>query len=473
MSTAVAEIAEKVSPQGGSKLANFRLIPRIETYPAIVSFAQTVPGKLVLLAVFGAGLSLYHEHWRQVILCLALMTFMARSRRLLLTLATVAFVFATHRNSGALTEATIAAVLVLGSFLFWCATRWPRSWFGRRPILSLLSGFTVVIVIASRIPAGSKVYSLVWIFVEFLTMYIWFIGYSLLDRSSADRDPVTLQVGTYRPFWGSTHTPYPKGAAYLRRIEARDAQQLAITQLKGLKLLAWSAIIALFYTQFKRLFHDFLSIPSLAQALDLSVKGTPLPWHLCWASVILSFFENIMAISILGHRIIACCRMAGFNALRNTYRPLSSVTVAEFFNRYYFYFKELLVDFFFYPVFFKYFKRRRNLRLTAAIFAAACFGNAFFHFTHDWRLIQGLGFWRALAGFQVYIFYSIVLATAISVSQFRHRRPAHTGFLRQRLVPVSCVVFFYCLLNVFDSTERSHSLLEHFRFLGHLFYLNF
>jgi hypothetical protein len=238
-------------------------------------------------------------------------------------------------------------------------------------------------------------------------------------------------------------------------------------------LLAWSAIIAFFYMEFKRFFHDFLSIPSLAQALDLSAKRMPLAWHLCWASLILSFFESLMAISILGHRIIACCRMAGFNALRNTYRPLSSATVAEFFNRYYFYFKELLVDFFFYPVFFKYFKRHRKLRLIVAVFAAACFGNAFFHFTRDWRLIQELGVWRALAGFQVYIFYSVALATAITVSQLRHRRPSPAGFLRRRLVPISCVMFFFCLLEVFGSTERNHTLIEHFRFLGHLFYLNF
>ena len=36
--------------------------------------------------------------------------------------------------------------------------------------------------------------------------------------------------------------------------------------------------------------------------------------------------------------MIACVRMAGFRALRNTYRPLESRTVAEFWNRYAFYF---------------------------------------------------------------------------------------------------------------------------------------
>ncbi|MGB7136169.1 MAG: hypothetical protein WBD46_12815, partial [Acidobacteriaceae bacterium] len=39
--------------------ADFRLIPRIETWPAVVSFAQTAPGKIVLLALFGLGMRFF------------------------------------------------------------------------------------------------------------------------------------------------------------------------------------------------------------------------------------------------------------------------------------------------------------------------------------------------------------------------------------------------------------------------------
>jgi hypothetical protein len=186
-----------------------------------------------------------------------------------------------------------------------------------------------------------------------------------------------------------------------------------------------------------------------------SVQHAADPWYVCWASLLSEFFEEIITISIWGHRFIACCRMAGFNALRNTYRPLSSRTIAEFWNRYYFYFKELMVDIFFYPVFLNFFKKRKKLRIAVATFAAAGFGNAFYHFIRDLKYIADLGLWRALAAYHVYIFYCLVLASAITISQMRRRGPAPSGFLRGRVLPAFCVVLFYCVLHVFDYTERS------------------
>ena len=124
--------------------------------------------------------------------------------------------------------------------------------------------------------------------------------------------------------------------------------------------------------------------------------------------------------------------MAGFNALRNTYRPLSSTTIMEFFNRFYYYFKELLVDFFFYPAFLRYWKGHRRLRLVFATFAAAFFGNSFYHLTRDWEIIRDQGLWQAIASYQVLFFYNAFLATALSVSQLRKRGPKPGGFVRGR-----------------------------------------
>jgi hypothetical protein len=216
----------------------------------------------------------------------------------------------------------------------------------------------------------------------------------------------------------------------------------------------------------------YLHVPQFSEALRLSANRTPLPWYNCWASILVAFFGSIISVSVLGHRFIACCRMAGFNALRNTYRPLSSRTLAEFFNRYYFYFKELLVDVFFYPFFLRYFKKQPKLRLVGAIFAAAGFGNAFYHFVRDLGFIQKFGLRGALVRYQVYLFYCFLLAAAISISQLRHRKPAPSGFIRGQLWPSFLVLLFFCLLDVFGSTDRNYPLTVYFRFIGHLFNLN-
>jgi hypothetical protein len=175
----------------------------------------------------------------------------------------------------------------------------------------------------------------------------------------------------------------------------------------------------------------------------------------------------------MGHRIIGTCRMAGFNALRNTYRPLSSTTITEFFNRFYYYFKELLVDFFFYPTFLRYFKKHKRLRMIFATFAAAFFGNSFYHLTRDWQLFRDDGIWKTLVNYQVLFFYNAFLATGLCISQSRKRGPKPAGWLRARLLPALGVGLFYCILNVFDADEKMFPLIEHLRYLANLFFIHF
>src|SRR5208283_4915224 len=120
----------------------------------------------------------------------------------------------------------------------------------------------------------------VWDFTSSLSVYIWFICYSLLDRSSPSRDPFSLQLGSYRPFWGSSNTPFVKGAAYLRRIEAHNPEQLAVSQLKGIKLLAWSVILDLFLRKaFWPVVYGYLGIPVFSQLFDLNVQRASFPWY--------------------------------------------------------------------------------------------------------------------------------------------------------------------------------------------------
>jgi D-alanyl-lipoteichoic acid acyltransferase DltB (MBOAT superfamily) len=168
----------------------------------------------------------------------------------------------------------------------------------------------------------------------------------------------------------------------------------------------------------------------------------------------------------MGHFIIGICRMAGFNALRNTYRPLASTTIADFYNRVYYYFKELLVDFFFYPTYFRYFKDRPRLRLFFATLAAAGFGNLLYHILASIGAVSQIGLWRLIVGFHVYAIYAMILGLAIGISQIRSmgRPPA-----KSRLVSTLGVVFFYCLIMVLDSRNPNWSIADYGSFLVNLF----
>jgi hypothetical protein len=472
LSTQIATTSDAFPSRIPSWLANFRIIPRIETYPFVTSFAQKFVGKLSILALFALGLRFGTPDWIPLSLCLAMITFVPVRRRILVTVATLVFTFVVPWHNylhPVYTSSLIIFVIMLGAVCFWLSVELRNTVAGRHPVFFLLTGYSLFIVFVAYFPSSTPVYVTVWAIAYTFGTYVWFIAYSLLDGRAADRDDFSLQLGAYRPFWGSTHTPFVKGASYLRRIEARDGEQLAVIQLKGLKLLAWSLLISVFSKYFEHFVHGSLAIPTFPVAFVHSVQHRPDPWYMCWASLITAFLEEVFYIAVWGHRIVACCRMAGFNALRNTYRPLSARTIAEFWNRYYFYFKELLADMFFYPVFLNYFKKRKKLRIAVATFAAAGFGNAFYHFIRDLHFISELGLWRAFTAYHVYLFYCTVLAGAITISQLRKRRPAPTGFFRANVVPVFCVVLFYCLLHVFDYTDRTYAIWEHFRFVAHLF----
>src|SRR5208283_4270085 len=114
---------------------------------------------------------------------------------------------------------------------------------------------------------------------------------------------------------------------------------------------------------------------------------------------------------------------AGFNALRNTYRPLSATSLIDFFNRFYYYFKELLVDFFFYPAFMRYWKKHRRFRTVFATASALILGDSFYHLTRDWQFFRDRGVLGGIASYQVWIVYNTVLAIGLSISQLRRRGP--------------------------------------------------
>ena len=94
MSGAVEATAAIPSAAWQQRLANFRIIPRIETYPVITKFAKTAIGKLLILALFALGLRFAMKDWIPISLGLAVITFVPLRRRILLTILTLVFTFA-------------------------------------------------------------------------------------------------------------------------------------------------------------------------------------------------------------------------------------------------------------------------------------------------------------------------------------------------------------------------------------------
>ena len=268
------------------------------------------------------------------------------------------------------------------------------------------------------------------------------------------------------PAYGGSNTPYGKGLAYLSQNEAKTTEELARSQLAGVKLLLLAVVWRLVLT----LFEGTVYGPGngLTQAIggrtlgiaELSVllaqAGPAAPLH-AWASVYCQLFEDVLRLAVKGHLIVGMLRLWGFNVFRNTYKPLLAESVVEFWNRYFYYFKELLSTFFFMPTFTGVGKRLRHwprLRLLAAVFAAAFVGNVYYHVIKDATAMAQGQLWQVLLAHQSRMFYCLLLALGIFVSMLReqHRRgPSAGGGTAPRWLRIFGVWTFFSLISIWNT----------------------
>jgi hypothetical protein len=460
------------SPSLLTRMQSLRLIPPLEKSAWLLTQVQTVPGKLVLLLCFGGLLSLVNAGWPIVMVLLVVTSLLPRFRWQALVAGTALVALVLPNLLVARPTLTLLRVAVLvGSAAFYAAARrWPSAPLLRRPVLTLLLSTALYVAWLGWTPQAFAPESWQWQLATVLIRWQYFLCYALLDRHSPQASPVTTQIGTFAPFWGSSHTPFPKGAANLRKIEVKTPAQLAVAQLKGLKLLLWCLLLTGVYRAIQTVGYDTWHLTSMDDALQGIVNGTPPSMAACWTAALGNFVMQLLHVTLFGHSIIACCRMAGFAALRNTYRPLESRTIADFWNRYYYYFKELLVDVFYYPAFVRYFKSNPCLRRYFAVFAAVFFGNLYYHFFRDFEVIQTVGFVAALQMMDVYVVQCFTLAVAICVSQDLARRGASSR--GSQLFALARVSLFYCCMFAFVDESFSFPLEVHLRFFGRMLGLN-
>jgi len=463
----------------------------IDERQRVVQFVQTPLGKLVLVAAFfciakAVSLSLMG------VLAAAACAYLPRYRSQVMAVAALALLIR-HAPGYGLTDigtiltqeglsAAMAPRLAIGALVVFFACTWGALalarrrkdlLFVRRPVVCLLLLEATICVLACSPLASGVVRAALWAFLCVLTAYTWFVAYAFVDQRSRSRGSLLFQMGILYPFWGSTATPYGKGAALMRKHEAKTPEDLAVTQLKALKLLVWSTVLLLLEKAIVWIGESQLNIPLPASAMTAFIQGQPYPIAVGWGSLIWATLHDAVALAVYGHQFIAIARLAGYRLPRNMWRPLEARTLADFWNRYYYYFKELLVEFFFFPTFLKFFRNHTRLRLFFATFMAAGVGNAIFHFVRDIKYVVTMGLQGALESYTSYLFYCLTLAVAIGISQARVNagRKLPTGFAGT-LWSVLCVWSVVVLLRIFGDESRSIGLLDRFSFLFSLFGVN-
>lgn len=261
---------------------------------------------------------------------------------------------------------------------------------------------------------------------------LWRCGYLLQSGQSGSAQHTAFKDHLFYlfPFFGGSETPYGKGYDYLSRCEAKTNDQLARSQLAGIKLLllsgAWSiadaAMYVFFYGNHSLLAAHGSGVPELAVLVKM---GANAPVGSAWASIYCEFIHEVLDHASQGHRIIGILRIFGFNVFRNTYKPLLAESIVEFWNRYYYYFKEIMANFFFIPTFMQtgqLLKKWPTLRLLTAVFAAAFIGNMYYHILKRIGLLLDGHVFTAVYSYRSRFFYCFLLSVGIFVSMLRAQR---------------------------------------------------
>lgn len=458
-----------------------------------VTFVQTGAGKLLLFMIALLAVAPHFSFWPALLATGAAMAMglQAKRRSRILfaatwssailttmlgendTLDNLLDVMAQERAIGMPAEALAIGwlallALMIAAALYW-ARRAPHSILARRPLVILLLLLAVLCAAANSELSQGRVRVVLWAGIFVFTPYLWFLPFAVMDMRGRQGEPLMHQMGMLRPFWSPTYLPFGKGAAFLRKHVATSPAELAVTHLKAVKLLCWANVLYGLRSALDWVCMERLHIPSMPAALEAFGAGRAYPVAVAWAAVILSTARYGLKVAYWAHLFIGIARLAGYRLPRGSWRPLEAQTLIEYFNRFHYYFKELLVDLFFIPTFFKVFKQHPRMRMFFATFMAAGVGNALWHFIRDINVVATQGVVFAFSSFTSYLFYCLILATGVGLSQLR----ANAGFRPSlkwhgRVLSFLTVWGFVVCMHVFSDESRSQSLEQRLRFMASL-----
>jgi hypothetical protein len=369
-----------------------------------------------------------------------------------------------------------AALVVLAQFLLlWLVYQAARSYarlpapVRRHPQWALHASYWLLLVVLwTTTPTAGLWRGVVLGLAIVYPVVIWRCAYLVLagQHGRMKGTGVTDHLVYLWPAYGGSNTPYGKGLSYLSQNEASTTEALARSQLAGIKLLLLAVVWRLVLTLFEGTVYGpgngltratgglTLGVPDLSTLL---VQAGPVAVAQGWASAYCQLFEDVLRLAIKGHLIVGVLRLWGFNVFRNTYKPLLAESVVEFWNRDFYYFKELLSTFFFMPTFTgvgKRLKRWPRLRLLAAVFAAAFVGNVYYHVIKDAAAMAQGQVVQVLQAHQSRMFYCLLLALGIFVSMLReqHRRGEAVAVgLAPRWSRIFGVWTFFSLISIWNT----------------------
>lgn len=464
-------------------MTKFQLIPSIDQSPKLIAFCQNNYGKFLLYIAFASVLSLNllwankyfqltHFYFWDKLIILGLIYYFPKYKTQIFTLSSMYWFFVFYYPQHIATSFIFLAPKANSPYLFYYSLiiflillysiNFLIKKLNHKVSIALII-YTLLVFITTLYPTGSYYKNLLLGSLLIMSLVLWHWLYSLKYNFSLDN---VLRCSF--SFWNWSVLPIPKSYNHLNASQV-NLNQTTTLHLRALKLLLWASFLGgLEYVL--STFTNYLHIPRLETLILNSSLSSSSTIGTNWLSVITEFLLNLLSLTVGSHIAVAVIRFCGWDIKRNVYSPFKANSISDFFNRYYFYFKELLLDIFFYPAYFAFFKRNNALRLFTATLLSAGLGNFLFHFFLSFPRIITQDLAGALQKSSIYAFYCLLLSFVLFISQnarlssvIKKRSLLSSIFIKSR------IIFVFLMLNIFLESSGTTTLKQHLSFTLALF----
>lgn len=398
----------------------------IDRNPFLVQLAQTLPGKIVIATVFYTILATFSWTWswnQAVFVGFIALIEIRKDYKLILILAYIFLaqkipIFAdptrhlaqaeankiilsslNHKikEAGYILPLAIFSALLLISGIF---IRFFNQWRSGVLLLTLVVIHLAAISVALHLTEASFFYIYAWAFAISFSVCIFGIHLCVTNKCIPTRDRIFsgLFISLQGLMFG---IPLPcfQSLEEIHRVQnipitQFDKKKEAVNRLKAIKLLFWVRLLqvvseVLGYTSYGV---RSRGLPSWVQTKTFSLPNYSIigfatynsyriPWYQSWGVVLLNGIFFIFIVTVGGGKVVAFFRLMGIYLPRAVYRPLQAKTFNEYFRRLLFYYSEVVINSFFYPVWswLRAFKEHRTLRICLSIVISVFFGGMLFH----------------------------------------------------------------------------------------------
>lgn len=480
------------NPFGEQRQAeHWRLIPEIDKSARLQAFLRSFTGRLVLSSFF---ISILYSFGDQCPLPLSLFScaaifglglFRAFSAYRMLSAILLIYFGGIRRNfgfSGGRSEdwafvenlsrqflarlgetSLIVFALALTAFgaLAWVSLFLLRRLKVHQPVIILFFFWTGMLGVCLSLPTDSWLSALSWLTLGLYSISMFSIAYFYAARPKnkpfATKASFLLQSIVMSPPFTVVRHPH--------LLEPSPQMPHEICQLKALKLLFWTRILALISTAIDYLLVDWLHWPHFTWSGIAAYNLLHLPWYQVLLTRLAQTVLLIVNLSVTTGVGISVFRLAGIYLPRAVCRPYLARSFNDYFRRVLFYYSEIILHLFFYPIYemiYPY-RKSRQQRLQLALFLALFIGGWIFHVVVTWQTFMFFGWQTAWTTCLSWLPYFALVGFACCLSAL--------GWIARRLRSAPLALHFalnllaHSLLLSFMQYSPGATLLDHLNFV--------